>query len=350
MIAALGLLAYALALSIAAPQVLCGARWADRAPRVAVAAWQGVTLSVVLAVVFGAVALTVPTMRVSGNLAAVMQECVLALRDRYASPGGATLAATGAVLALGVLARVAWCVAAALTRALRARRRIRELLRFTGRTDRAHGVVVVDHDIPAAYCVPGLRHRVVLTTGAVAALEPRQLRAVIAHERAHLWGRHDLVIAGALALTAAFPRIRVFRAAQEEIVRLVELLADDAATRRTDRLTVAEALLALAGGSPAGALAAGGGSAAAARVRRLIAGHRPVARARRVLGSLAIAGLLTVPVLLLAAPAAMALGSHYCPKTSAVVISADCPVADCGSVHHSTRRDDLPSRTIRDSS
>jgi hypothetical protein len=54
---------------------------------------------------------------------------------------------------------------------------------------------------PRRYCVPSLRHRVVLTTGAVAALEPRQLRAVIAHERAHLWGRHDLVIAGALALT-----------------------------------------------------------------------------------------------------------------------------------------------------
>jgi Zn-dependent protease with chaperone function len=45
------------------------------------------------------------------------------------------------------------------------------------------------------YCVPGRLPTIVVTTGALAVLEPEQLAAVLAHERAHLAGRHHLLLA-----------------------------------------------------------------------------------------------------------------------------------------------------------
>jgi Zn-dependent protease with chaperone function len=338
---AVALLAYAAVLAVVAPRVLARS-WVDRAPRVAIAAWQAVTGSVVVSVILGAVALTFPTIRVSANLAALLQECFLSLRDHYASPGGAAAAGAGAVLAIGVIARVTWCAAVTLVRVGARRRRIGNQLAILGRSDPGAQIIIVDHDAPAAYCVPGTRRRIVVTSAALEALDDAQLRAVLAHERAHLRGRHDLVIAGAATLAAAFGRVRLFRTAHAEITRLVELLADDAAARGSDRLTVAEALLTLGSGGPVGALAAGG-SAAGARVRRLIAGHRPLGRARVTVGSFSAAALLAVPALVLAAPAALAWGSQYCPPDHAAMTSAassaahsapDCPMPDCAPHNH----------------
>lgn len=328
MTAAVVLLVYALALAVLAPRLLARG-WVDRAPRLAVAAWQAVTASVVLAVVLGALALTFPTMRVSGNLAELLQECVLALRERYASPGGAAVAGAGVVLAVGVAGRVGWCAMAALIRAAAKRRQIREVLAVVGHTDRVRNVVVVDHDEPAAYCVPGARRRIVVTSAALDRLDDVQLRAVLAHERAHLRARHDLVIAWAGALAAAFPRVALFSTGRAEITRLVELLADDAAVAGTDRLTVAEALLNLGGaGGPVGAVAAGG-STTGNRIRRLLAGQPPIRRVHALLGSAAAAALLALPVLVLATPAVLALGSHYCPPEQVTMAGPDCTALDC---------------------
>jgi len=335
MMVAAALLGYAVALAVAAPWLLAG--WVDRAPRLAIAAWQAVTVSIVGAVVLGALALTFPTVQMSGNLADLLRECFLAVRAHYASPGGGVTAVLGVALALAVVGRVVWCTAAALARAAATRGLLRDMLAVVGRPGPDRQTVVVDHEVPAAYCLPGARRRIVVTSSALAALDDEQLHAVLAHERAHLRGRHDLVIAGALALARAFPPIAVFHRAHAEVLRLVELLADDAAVRGSDRLTLAEALLAVGGGGPAGALAAGG-SAAGARVRRLITGHRPIGRRGTAMGSTAVAALLTVPVLLLAAPAALALGSHPCPHRPAMTQhmagQAACPIKDCA---HSVR-------------
>lgn len=341
MSAALALLTYAMVLAGVAPRMMMRG-WVDRAPRAAIAIWQAIAGSVVMAIVLGAMALTFPTMRVSANLAMLLQECALALRDHYASPGGAVAAGTGAVLALAVIARLTWCIGLALMRAAAQRRRIRNTLAVLGRTGPSGQVVVVDSDTPAAYCVPGTRRRIVVTTAALDALDDAQLHAVLAHERAHLRGRHDLVIAGAAALAQAFGRVRLFRLAHDEVVRLVELLADDVAVRGSDRLTVAEALLTLGSAGPAGALSAGG-SATGARVRRLIAGHRPLGRARTAACSASVAALLAAPVLVLAAPAVLAWSSHYCPPCEAVSATAvtstagsvpDCPNGTCASHRH----------------
>jgi hypothetical protein len=89
------------------------------------------------------------------------------------------------------------------------------------------------------------------------------------------------VLALAAALQRAFPPVRFFAVAARQVAYLVEMAADDAASRRAPRLTVASALLAVAtAGVPAGALGAGG-SAAAQRIQRLINPPPPDSKALR---------------------------------------------------------------------
>ncbi|HEY3978110.1 MAG TPA: M56 family metallopeptidase [Streptosporangiaceae bacterium] len=158
--------------------------------------------------------------------------------------------------------------------------------------------VVLDAPQPAAYCVPGRPGTIVLTSAALAILDADQLTAVLAHERAHLAGRHHLLTGLTRGLAAVFPAVPLFTRGPLEVARLAELRADDAAARRSGRRTLVAALLAMGTGAavPAAALAATGG-ATAARVQRLL---DPPGRTAR--GALA---LTTVTLLLAAASAAL---------------------------------------------
>ncbi|MDI3195229.1 M56 family metallopeptidase [Pseudarthrobacter sp. AL07] len=316
MIVALSLLSYALTLAVAGPRLLRAGSWADRSPRLAIAAWQALTVTVLASAALAGLALTFPTMTVSADLAELLRACVMAIREQYASPGGAAAGATGAVLSLAILGRTMWCLGSGLAGMARERTRHSRILDVVGHTDTHRDVVVLDSAEPAVYCLPGRRRRTVVTIGALQALDEAQLDAVLAHEHAHLTERHDLILGLARALASAFPAVALFRTAAEETARLIELRADDAAAARSGRLTVAAALLAVATGSialaPAVALAAGG-AGAAARVRRLIPPHQPLGSARTAAGSLAVAALFALPVLLLGGPAAAAAGQNLCP-------------------------------------
>ncbi len=321
MIVALALLAYAALLLTAGASALARARWPEGAPRLAIAAWFALTGSAVASVLAGGLALMVPTVRVSADLAGLLAACVMALRSQYAHPGGAALTGAGAVLALAVLARITWCTARALAQAGQARRRHRLRLLLVGTADSQLGAVVVRHHQPVAYCLPGHGSRIVLTTGAIDALDEGQLRAVLAHERAHLRGRHHLLVTLAGALNAAFPRVPAFRIACQQVTRLAELSADDAASAAAHRLSVAGALLSLGAGVPAAALGATG-TADAARVRRLIDGPASISRIRAVSIAFTAAAVALVPLLVLAGPAASARGMNYCPHGPAAARAA----------------------------
>jgi hypothetical protein len=271
----------------------------------------------------------VPTIRVSTDLARLLTACVMALRAQYGHPGGAALAGAGAVLALAVTARVSWCTARTLADAALARRRHSRRLGLAGRPDPRLGAIVIDHHEPAAYCLPGGARHVVLTTGAIAALDGTQLAAVLAHERAHQRGRHHLLVSLAGSLATAFPRVPAFRQAHEQVARLTELLADDAATATSPRLTVAEALLALGAAAPVPAAGLGaGGSATGARIRRLVAAPAPLSRAASAAGALTVAALITFPLVAAAAPGLAARGENYCPYR-AVVAQAPVRAGSC---------------------
>jgi len=332
MIVAIALLGYAALLALVVAPRLTGAAWTRRAPRLGVAAWQGLSAGIVAATVLGAVALAVPTMRVSADLALLLHACVMALRAQYSSPGGAALAATGAVLALAVIARVGWVLAAGTAGMFWDRRAHRDAVTVIGRADPDLGVTVVASDTPAVYCLPGRRRTVVVTTAALSALDDEQLAAVLAHERAHMRGRHDLALTFAQAMARAFPGLHALRDAAAETALLIEMCADDAATSASGRLPVAHALLAIAAGpTPAAALGAGGASTPA-RIRRLIEDPAPLRRRQRLAGATGIGALLLLPLIIAAGPAAAAAGMNYCP--AAQQTTPACPHnGHCGHSH-----------------
>ena len=191
---------------------------------------------------------------------------------------GLGLAATAAALALAALA---WRYGRSVQRAQRRTRAHAEAARITGRRLPDGAAVVLDAARPAAYCVPGRPAAIVLTSAALAVLDPGQLTAVLAHERAHLAGRHHLLIALTRGLAATFPGVPLFTRGPAEVARLAEMCADDVAARCSSRPTLVTALLAMGTGTavPAAALAATGG-AVAARVQRLLEPAPPARHAR----------------------------------------------------------------------
>jgi Zn-dependent protease with chaperone function len=133
------------------------------------------------------------------------------------------------------------------------------------------------------------------------------LSAVLAHERAHLAGRHHRVLALARIGRLVLPFLPLMRDADAQVARLVEMHADDAAARTNDARSLASALVVLATGtSPAPALAASA-TDSVQRIHRLLRPAEPLGRARRQLLRATAASLALTPLLLALAPAMLAL-------------------------------------------
>jgi Zn-dependent protease with chaperone function len=180
-------------------------------------------------------------------------------------------------LGLGIVAVLAAYTSAVLAvrygrRIQAAQRRTRSHAEAAFLTGRRLGPSMFLLDVPqrATYCLPpGI---IVVTSGALGILAPTQLDAVLAHERAHLAGRHHLLLGISRGLAATFPSVPLFTRGQAEIARLAEMAADDAAARRTGRRPLIEALVAMGTGTavvPAAALGAAS-YAVSARVQRLL--------------------------------------------------------------------------------
>jgi Zn-dependent protease with chaperone function len=281
------LAAYAAAAGFLAPAALRRS-WAVRAPRLAMGLWLALPVSWIVAVALAAFAVAAPfALSWPGSRPGDRS----ALLAGHAVPAGAAVAAMGLLLAAAVVLRAAACVASGLATGHRERREHAAFLEAAGRPDRTLGAVILDDDAPAAYCLPWGRHRIVVSTSAIVALGPAQLQAVLAHERAHLHGRHHLTLTVTTALARAFPRVPLLAQASAEAAVLAEMAADDAAARHHDPADLAAALVILArAGARAGALPAGG-PAAMTRVQRLLAPPprgRPARTARLAAGAAAL--------------------------------------------------------------
>ena len=290
--------------------VLASAHWPYRSPAAAILLWQALGLSWGLAAV-GALAGLGAVRGRYGVAGGALSGASQALHDTRLGFNALSAAARLAVLtaSAALLAMLCWVLVAATAAVIVARRRHRALLSLLAHGDpKVPGALVVDHPAAAAYCVPGLRSQIVISAGTLDLLDQAELAAVLAHERAHQAGRHHLLVALAALPATAFPLVPAFAYGRDEVARLAELAADDAAAARSPRLAVAEALLAL-GSAPAVAWALGaGGSTAAARVRRLIAAPNPLSRTASTAGGLTVAALSTLPLILLAAPACCLFG------------------------------------------
>ncbi len=307
------LLAYAACLGILGSRMLGRARWTARAPLLAIVVYLAAGWSVIAAAGLAGLTLAVHATALGGGLSHLIGACVHRLQATYSTPGGATVAGLGLTLAGAVLARTALTAMAHFRAAGRQALQHAQTARLVGKPEPALGAVLVEHDQPAAYCVAGRQPTVILTTGAVQALDPGQLDAVLAHERAHLTGRHHRLLAVARIGREVLPFLPLMRDAEEQVARLVELHADDAATRARDPRLLATALVVLAtAASPASTLAAGA-TDSVQRIHRLLGPSEPLGRARRQLLRASAAALALTPVLLALTPAVVALALGKLP-------------------------------------
>jgi len=104
------------------------------------------------------------------------------------------------------------------------------------------GTRVIHHEAPVAYCLPGATSATVLSRGLISLLDADQLRAVVAHERAHLLQRHHVVLLAFRSWRSALPWFPIATRAETAVGLLVEMLADDQARRQVDDRTLAMAI------------------------------------------------------------------------------------------------------------
>lgn len=317
MIAALILGSYALLLALLGPRLLTRVWPTERLPRLTVVMLQVVTCSFLTAAATAGLALGLTLLDTLSRVDPRIDRCADQLPINDDSPVGPFLGWFGLVAAGALVLRIGFCLAATFLSTWRIRRRHIEILRICARADDELGVLVLDHDEPGCYCLPGRPGTIVITSSALTRLSPTQLGAVLAHERAHLTGRHHFAVAFAHAIHRTAPRIRLLALAEQETRRLVEFIADDAAVRRSGTAALVSALAVLgtghaSGGTPGFALGVGidRRPAASSRVTRL-AGHRKIGRRGLALGAIGSALLIIVPLLLAALSVATVV--HGCP-------------------------------------
>ncbi len=294
---ALAFTVLAIALTGPVPRLLARSDWPMRAPRAAIVLWQSIAAAAVLSAFSAGLAIA------SGLFA----------RHPGGQPDWSPAAEIGALgwplwlssvmvfaltLLIGVRLVASSVIVAAETRRRRAHHRM--VVDLLGDHRHGAGVRVIDVAEPLAYCLPGIRSRVVLSKGTLSALSHSEVQAILRHERAHLRARHDLVLESFIAVHTAFPRFVRSGSALRAVRLLVELLADDAAVRAVGPAPVARALVACAAArTPAGAMAAGGATTVI-RVRRLAG--RPNSMLLSLGAYLAAVAVLVGPTVAVAVP------------------------------------------------
>jgi hypothetical protein len=235
--------------AVPAPRALTRSAWPEREPVVGLWVWQCLVATVLLccltALVLGAAAVfhTVRS-RVFAPAPAVVTEAY----DLSTAPLWATaltlLLACGAAWTTAMLTRE-------LVEARRRRDRARAHLRErapdlpAGLPPARGPLLVLEDEYPDAWWMPGSPPQLIVTTGALHRLTSHQLDAVLAHERGHARAHHDWLLHLSTALATGFPRVPLFSHFCDQTHRLVELAADDTASRRCGHLTTALALIEL---------------------------------------------------------------------------------------------------------
>ncbi|WP_432159486.1 M56 family metallopeptidase [Streptomyces sp. NRRL F-5630] len=297
--------------AVLAPRVIARVPWTDREPIVALWLWQcvvgGVLMCCALAMALSAAA---AWKAVRGQLFASAPHGVI---DAYAlGTAGPWAGATALVLAAGG----AWTVAM-LSREIRESRRRRRAERaaLRARSPRLPGegpakerLRVLEGEKPEAWWLPGTPPQLVITTAALRRLEGSKLDAVLAHELGHAHARHDWLLHCSGALARGFPQVPVFAAFRDEMHRLVELAADDVASRRFGRLTTALALVELNEDRGVFGPAPTPHADVPRRVHRLLEARPRLTAGRRLQWTAAGALVPLVPVLVALVPALRVLG------------------------------------------
>jgi len=294
---ALGLAAICVVTFGSAGPLLARAQWTHRAPRAAVALWQAIGISGALAAIGFGLAVTVLPAHAGlrGGIA----------RLGHQAMGGHPLQGLGISGALGLTLASDVCIVLVIglvTTGIRTtmdRSRHRQLLDLVSHSvDEVPDVHVLDDPRVTAYCLPGVRPRIVVSAGALRLLGRHEIGAVVAHERGHAHGRHGVVMLPFASMDSLLRWMPYVRHARTEVALLLEMAADDFAVRSSRPRILAGALLEMSasGASPTCAFAANS-TAVASRIHRLL---RP-GRTSISVAAVALAASTVVPILPLSA-------------------------------------------------
>ncbi|MER7973890.1 M56 family metallopeptidase, partial [Streptomyces sp. NPDC096080] len=242
--------AVALTAAVPVPRALVRSGWPDREPVVALWVWQCLVATVLLCCLTALVLGTAAVFHtVRDHVFAPAPPAVTAAYELSAAPAWAV------ALTLSLACGAAWTAAVLARELVEARRwrgRARAHLRErapelpAGLDATARGpLLVLEDEYPDAWWLPGHPPQLVVTTGALHRLTDHQLDAVLAHERDHARAHHDWLLHLSAALADGFPRVPVFAHFGAQTHRLVELAADDTASRRCGHRTTALALIEL---------------------------------------------------------------------------------------------------------
>ncbi|QQM55656.1 M56 family metallopeptidase [Rhodococcus pyridinivorans] len=279
MIPVVCLLLYAIAVAVVGPLILARLTAAGIAPRLGVAAWLSAMAGVFVAAA-AAVAIALVALGRSGDAARGIVDCFGVLSTSVGEYSGAGMRLLfGTMLSAGTVVGAigTWRICRGVRRRRARAHEHARLARMIGRRIPDLDAVVIDSDEPVAYCIAGRERSVVITRGTLSVLAPRQLAAVLAHERAHLDGRHSLVLDIVHSAAAALPGVPLFRVGATEIGHLLEMCADDVAVRGQGRRALLGGLLAL-GGHPVQEGTLGAGGEVTARATRLVSPPPPLVR------------------------------------------------------------------------
>ncbi|GAA2644369.1 M56 family metallopeptidase [Dactylosporangium fulvum] len=271
---------------------LARAGWVVRAPGLALFVWQMLCAATLLSVVLAGLASMLHWGDADDVVCTAWRLCLDALFGHHGRPAQA-VAGTGAALLVAMWARLLHAGWRVIGTERAQGRRLRTMMRLLGSRLPALDATVMPSPHPAAYLVPGGHRHVVITSGALRHLTADQVHAVMAHERAHATGRHYWLLRTVRMLHRAFPRVPMSILAHAQVCRLVELRADEVATRSNRPLTLARALVTMAETRAAGTV---DGGDTAERLERLLRPPAPLPRATaRALG-VSAALLPAVPV------------------------------------------------------
>ena len=290
-------------LFVPVPIVLANARWTQRAPIAAVTLWQAIGLAGSISAFGAGLAVAIEPMNtsVTGGVSEFFDRAVYGGFFQHLGLTGAF----GLTISTDVLAAIFTCVGVTMYRTAKARRRHRRLLDLVGEQDeRVPGSLLLRHPSAVAYCIPGMRSRIVFSVGAIEALPDELLQAVSAHERGHAHGRHDLVMLPFASMVEALRMIPYARVAPAAVAELLEMAADDFACRTHQSKVVADALVRLveAGAVSAPKCAFSASSVSVGRrVARLVQSDQN-SRSAACLGLLGAGLVIALPIAAFAAP------------------------------------------------
>jgi beta-lactamase regulating signal transducer with metallopeptidase domain len=235
---AAGLLLYAALVSWLGPRVLAKITTRGINPLLGVTAWLTAIVGVLGA--WGAAVIVLALDAVDALSSSVVGTMCLEFLGHVGQIDMARpVAATIAVTLIGTSLALSLVFGLRIVRTLRTLRTASHehamTARVVGRPTQWRDVFVVNADQAAAYCVSGRPRAIVVTSAALASLEDDQLAAVLAHEYAHLTGRHHQLLMVLRAAAAGIPSLPLLAAGPEAVSRLLEMNADDSAARRHGR-------------------------------------------------------------------------------------------------------------------